>query len=107
MKNKRLIANILTVMLCLGLAACGSKGPEPTDEEKVVVELAGVEYATSSGGIVLKITFSAKNNCGGVIDTAAYFEYNEDKVFSDLYQSKIDMVCSAFLFCDIICRWRR
>ena len=55
-------------------------------------ELTSVSYVKKIDEVVFKIVFSAKNSYGGEIDTAAYFEYDENKkTFSDLYQSGIKL----------------
>lgn len=115
---KKLLTLFSALVILLSLCACGSD-KKPTsenttlsDSDKTAVgmatdavdylknqlvlpesfELVSVSYTSSAGEAVFKIIFSVKNNYGGVIDTAAYFTYNEsEKVFADTYQSKIDL----------------
>ena len=55
-------------------------------------ELKSVSYVKKIDEVIFKIVFSAKNSYGGEIDTAAYFEYDENKkTFSDFYQSGIEL----------------
>lgn len=113
---KKIVAFFFAMTICLSLGACGSnEEPAPTlsEADQVAVELAkdavqylediviypesfklaSVSYANSSTDeTYLKITYSAKNDYGGEIDTSAYFIYStSEQVFSDLFDAQLSL----------------
>ena len=118
---KKVIVLILALMMVLSLAACGGGSqtantpaataeptPEPLNEDELMavdaikflskqlvmpdgLEVKRIRKADAILYDIFKVTFSAKNNYGGVIDTSCFFAYDSDtKAFTKLYQAEIE-----------------
>lgn len=111
---KKVISLLMVVVICLSISGYGfaEKNKDFSVSKEAVVEMAedaisylkeqlvypesfeltSVSYVKKIDEVIFKIVFSAKNSYGGEIETAAYFEYDEnEKSFSDLYQSGIKL----------------